>query len=162
MTAGLWMRLAGDGRRIATGLVAGGLVAVALGYIWGLWFPINKNLWTSSYTLFTAGLGALLFAACYVLFDLAGGRRAAYPLVVLGSNAIALYVLSGLLSHLLGTVKMTRASSEPVTLKAWLYAHGFAPFASPMNASLLYATANLAIMYAILWVMHRRGVFLKV
>jgi predicted acyltransferase len=162
MMAGLWMRLAGDLRRVAAGLAAGGLAAVAVGYLWGFIFPINKNLWTSSYTLFTGGLASLLFAACYAVIDVAGWRRAAYPLVVLGSNAIALYVLSGLLSHLLGSLRVNGASGEPVTLKTMIYSRVFAPVASPVNASLLFAVANLVVMFVVLWGMYKRGVFLKV
>jgi predicted acyltransferase len=162
MIAGVWIRLAGEARRVAVGLLVGGLAATALGYLWGFWFPINKNLWTSSYSLFTAGLGALLFAGCYWVIDVAGWRRPAHPLVVLGTNAIALYVLSGLLAHLLVAVRVGGSQGEAGSLKSWIYSRAFAPMASPMNASLLFALANLAVMYAILWVMYKRGVFLKV
>jgi predicted acyltransferase len=162
LLAGVWIRTAGNGRRVVTGLAVGGAVAVAVALAWDRALPINKNLWTSSYALFTAGLGALLFAACYGTIDLAGWRRAAHPFVVLGSNAIALYVLSGILADLTLSLTVRGSGGEPVTLKAWLYERCFAPLASPVNASLIYALANLAVLYVVLLVMYRRGVFLKV
>jgi predicted acyltransferase len=85
-----------------------------------------------------------------------------YPLVVLGTNAIALFVISGLLTKTLLYVKVMGAAGKPVALSAWIYQRYFVPLASPMNASLLYALANLVLLYAVLWVMYKRGIFLKV
>ena len=162
LLAGVWIRTAGNGRRVVAGLAAGGAAAVALALAWDHLLPINKNLWTSSYAVFTAGLGALLFAACYGTIDLAGWRRWAHPLVVLGSNAIALYVLAGVLAALTLSLTVGGPGGAPITLKTWIYNRCFAPLGSPVNASLLYALSNLAVLYVVLWVMYRRGVFLKV
>ena len=84
------------------------------------------------------------------------------PFIVLGTNAIALYVLSGLLAKSLGLIRLAGADGKAVSLKSVIYQNLFVPFASPVNASLLYALANLAVLYAVLWVMYKRGVFLKV
>jgi predicted acyltransferase len=161
LLAGLWMRNGGSGRRVVIGLVAGGVGATLLGLAWSTLFPLNKALWTSSYTLYTAGLAALLLALCYGTIDVAGWRRWAHPLVVLGSNAIALYVLSGLLATLLDLITVT-AGDAKLSVKSWMYRHLFAPLASPTDASLLFALAFLAVMYVVLWGMYRRGLFLKV
>jgi len=144
------------------GLVVGGLVATLVGLAWSTVFPLNKSLWTSSYAVFTAGLAALLFAACYATIDLAGWRRWAHPFVVLGTNAIALFVLSGMIGRLLGVIKIAGPGGESLPLQHVIYERWFVPLASPMNASLLFALANLAVLYVILWVMYRRGIFLKV
>ena len=163
LLAGLWLRHSrADGRRLVTGLVVGGLVATVVALAWSTVFPLNKSLWTSSYAVFTAGLGALLFAFCYATIDLAGWRRWAHPFVVLGTNAIALFVLSGLVARLLGIIKVTGPDGGQMSLQSLIYRQFFVPLASPMNASLLFALANLAVLYIVLWVMYRRGIFLKV
>ncbi|HEX7778285.1 MAG TPA: heparan-alpha-glucosaminide N-acetyltransferase domain-containing protein, partial [Vicinamibacterales bacterium] len=65
-------------------LVISGVALAAAGWIWGLTFPINKNLWTSSYVLFTSGLASLLLAFCYWIVDLRQQRSLARPFVVMG------------------------------------------------------------------------------
>ena len=64
-----------------------------MGGLWDLVFPINKNLWSSSFVLWTAGWSLLLLALFHATIDLGGLRRAAFPLVVLGSNALTAYLL---------------------------------------------------------------------
>lgn len=159
---GIWFRGAGSLGRRAAGLAIGGAVAAAVGWAWGLVFPLNKNLWTSSYAVYTAGLGAMFLAACVWLVDMRGWRRAAYPFVVLGTNAITLFVLSGMIAKTLGYVKFAQPDGTTQTLKGVIYQGLFVPLASPINASLLFALANLVVLYAVLWVMYKRGIFLKV
>lgn len=160
--AGLWFRTAGPLPRRAAGLAAGGAVGAVAGLAWSLVFPLNKSLWTSSYAVFTAGLGALLLAACVWVVDVRGWRRLAHPFVVLGTNAIALFVLSGMLAKTLAYVKVTGADGVTRSLKGLIYQSWFVPLASPVNASLLFALANLVVLYGVLWVMYKRGIFLKV
>jgi predicted acyltransferase len=162
LLAGLWLRAAGSPQRVLTGLVAGGTLATLGGLAWSVVFPLNKALWTSSYALFTAGLGALLFAFCYGTIDVLRSQRWARPFVVLGSNAIALYVLSGMLAETLIYTKWTGADGQAVSLQGWLYRNVFLSIASPVNASLLFALAHLAVLYVVLLWMYKRGIFLKV
>ena len=77
--------------------------------------------------------------------------------VVLGTNAILLYVLSSLIARLLDVVNI-----GGVTVKVRLYDGWFAPIASPNNASLLFAIANLALLFIVLLPLYRRRIFLKV
>lgn len=163
LLAGVWMRAsAGEPARLARGLALGGLVAAVAGGLWALQFPMIKNIWTSSYALFTAGVAALVLAASYWVLDVCGWRAWARPLVVLGVNAITLFVVSGLVAKLLLVVKVGGQDGQSVALKTWLYRAWFEPWASPVNASLAFAVANLALLYALLAWMYRRGVFLKV
>jgi predicted acyltransferase len=76
---------------LLTGL---GLASLAAGWIWAEWlgFPIIKHIWTSSMTLWAAGWSYLLLALFYWLIDVRGWRRWAFPLVVIGMNAIVIYV----------------------------------------------------------------------
>jgi predicted acyltransferase len=150
-----------DDRKL-TLLALGGAAALIAGICWGVVFPINKSLWTSSYALFTAGFGTLLLAACYWAIDVKGSTRWTKPFVVLGSNAITLFMASGLLVKTLGLIRISTGDGSDVAVSRWVYLHAFVPLASPKNASLLYAMANLAVLYGLLAWMYRRRLFLRV
>jgi predicted acyltransferase len=158
---GVWITSAATQSRKTTGLVAAGVAGVLLGYAWNVVFPINKALWTSSYVALTAGLALLLLALCYWLIDVRGWRGWTKPFIILGSNAITLYVLSGLLVDTLSIIDVGGAD-KPVSASTWIYTHLFAPLASPYNASLLYAFAHLAVLFVVLAWMYRRRMFLRV
>src|SRR5690606_7045340 len=79
-------------------LMSLGLLSLALGYLWSLDFPINKNLWSSSFVLVTSGLAALVLGAVYFLVDILGRRKGAFVGIIFGANAISVYVLADLLS----------------------------------------------------------------
>jgi predicted acyltransferase len=160
--AGLALSSPAAGGRKAAWLAIGGAVAMAVGLCWGVVFPINKSLWTSSYAVFTAGFGALLLAACYWVIDVKGWKRWTSPFVILGSNAITLFVASGLLVKTLLLIRVSTGDGKDIAVSAWAYRHAFVPLASPKNASLLYALANLVILYALLAWMYRRRLFLRV
>jgi predicted acyltransferase len=160
--AGFWLRApVTDGQRIVV-LAAAGVAGMAVGLAWDLAFPINKNLWTSSYAWFTGGAGAFGLALCYYVVDVRRSRWWTKPFVVLGVNAIALFMLSGISAKLLLLVKVVGRAGKPVSLYATVYRRVFEPMASPYNASLLFALAYLAALYVILWAMYRRRIFLKV
>jgi predicted acyltransferase len=159
--AGLWLGSSQGDTRKAAMLAAAGVAGMAAGYAWHPWFPINKNIWTSSYVLFTAGAASLLLALCYWAIDIKGWRGWTRPFVILGSNAITLFVASGLLVKTLGLIRVDDAGG-PISIARYAYLHYFAPLAAPKNASLLYALANLAVMFALLAWMHRRRIFLRV
>ena len=126
------------------------------------WMPINKNLWTSSFTLFTAGAAAMIFAGFYWLIEVRGYRRWATPLIIYGSNAIVIFVLAGLLGRLLGVISWVGPTGAVVTLKGWIYATAFAPYATPVNASLLFAVAFVLLHLLIAGLLWRRQWFVRI
>ena len=138
----------------------GGVLLIA-GLICDIWLPINKKLWTSSFSLFMAGLDFQLFAAFVWLVDGMGYKRVVRPLVILGMNAIAVYLASEFLDEALSAVHWT-AGDHAITLREWIYDGVFAPLASPINASLLFALAYTLLMFAISYTLYRRGWFLRV
>jgi predicted acyltransferase len=159
--AGLWMRSPAAPAKKIWALAGAGLVLFVAGEIWGASFPINKSLWTSSYVLVTAGAAALLLAAFMYVIDVRGYTRWNRPLVVLGSNALTLFVLSGLVAKLMILIKVTRADGEVASLQGLVYERGFAWMGAPKNASLLFSLAFLGIMYGVLYALYRRRIFLK-
>jgi predicted acyltransferase len=129
-----------------------GLALLAAGLVCDQWLPINKKLWTTSFALFMAGLDFVLLAGFAWIVDGLGWRKAVRPFVILGMNAIAIYMVSELLDSILWMLHW----------RAPIYRTVFAPLASPINASLLYAIGYTLVMFLISWVMYKRGVFLKV
>jgi predicted acyltransferase len=161
VVAGLLLTSDREATQKVTILVSAGVAVTVTGELLGLTFPINKNLWTSSYVLFTSGLAAILLALCYWLVDLRQYRRFARPFIVMGVNALVLFVVSGWLVKTLLLVKVTEPTGQAVTLYRWIYAHVFEPLASPKNASLMFAVAALLVLYAMLEVMYRRRWFVR-
>jgi predicted acyltransferase len=157
--AGHWIRSDRPGRRVAAGLAIGGLAATGAGWLWGLAFPINKSLWTSSYALFMAGLAALALAACYWSIEVRGRRAWTAPFVVLGVTALPLFFLSSFMARLLILV---RVGPDGPRLQAWLFDHLFAPWLPPVDASLAYALAYVLLWWGLMWALHRSGVRLRV
>jgi predicted acyltransferase len=188
---GLWLRrspipearrldgLLGDstGHQISTlvVLVGSGLLSLTLGLIWSPFFPINKNLWTSSYVLFAAGLSLLLLALFYWLIDIRRlnenrtGKWLLWPWLVFGSNAITAYVLSDLIVETAAAIKIPVAAqsgaaavAKPVTVWLWTYQHVFARHGSTNVTSLAFALAFVAVCFVPNWLLWHRKIFLKI
>lgn len=158
IVAGLRLRIGEPAGRKAAVLAACGVLAMAIGYAWHPFFPINKNLWTSSFVFFTAGGAAVVLA---LLYRMPLPPPLARPFVILGTNAIALFAASALLVKTMNLITIAGAEGRPVTMSRWIYTHGFVPFAPPKIASLGYAVANLVILFALLAWMYRRRIFLR-
>lgn len=150
--AGHILRLRRELSERTTWLFLAGNLLIAAGLIANIWLPINKKLWTSSFSLFMAGLDFVVFAICVWLVDGLGVRRAFKPLVIIGMNAITVYMASELLYEFLSATHLQGPLFEGV----------FRPLASPYNASLLYALAYTALMWLLAYAMYRRGWFWKV
>ena len=159
--AGRWLRSERSPEQKTVGMLAGGAAGVLLGLAWGTVFPINKNLWTSSYVVFTAGMALLVLAACYWLVDVKGRRRWAFPFVLFGVNAIAAFFLSGIMARLLTLAKWNGPAGS-VTLKGWIHEHAFASWLSPLDASLAFALCFVLFWAGVMWVFYRKQVFIKV
>ncbi len=143
-------------------LALAGAVAAGVGLIWGLVFPINKNLWTSSYAVFTAGAAALVLALCFWLIEVRGWRAWTRPFVVFGVNPIVAFVGSAMLSRLLYTTIRVPYEGATVPLQQAIHRSLFASWLPPKPASLAFALAMVALWWAVLALLDRRGVRLKV
>jgi len=150
--AGHLLRLKRSLRERMLWFFAVGIVLLAAGLLWNSWMPINKKIWTDSFCLFMAGLDFVVYAAFAWVVDGFGWRKALKPFVILGMNAIVIYMLSEFAAEILDVFRWKR----------FLYRTLFAPLASPPNASLLYSLAFVAAMYVAAWVMYRRGWFVRV
>ncbi len=146
---GEWLLSTRSPKQKAIRMFVLGLAGLFVGELWGIWFPINKNLWTSSYVLFTAGFGMVCLSICYWATDIKLWRGWwMKPFVIFGSNAIAAYVVSEVLGGTFGW-------------KEYIFQHTFALIGSPGLASLLFSLAIVGVCFLpICWMYHKR-IFLK-
>jgi predicted acyltransferase len=160
--AGEWLRSQRKGRRKALGLVIAGVALMLAGHLLHPYFPINKNLWTSTFVLFTGGFAMLLLALCYWLVDLRGWREWATPFLVFGRNAILAYALAAIVSETSIDFEFLGSGGRAQTLHGWLYDKFFIPHANPANASLAFAVFFVILILAPLYPLYRRKVFVRI
>lgn len=131
-------------------LFVGGFVAFAVGTAWGWVFPLNKNLWSSSFVLYTSGLAAMTFAFCYVVMEMCGRIKWAQFGVIFGSNAITAYVLGSILPSLLPSVNQ------------WFNKTFTEQAGNPQLISLLWALGICVLCYIPIYVLYRKRIFIKI
>lgn len=161
MIAGAMLRVNRPLSERVTWLFVLGNVLLASGLFCDMWLPINKKLWTSSFCLFMAGLDFVVFAIFVWFVDGLGYRRMLKPFLIMGMNAITVYVVSELLAVALNAIRWGVGDTS-ISLQQWLHLCAFAPIASPYNASLLYAIAFTLLIYLVAYALYRRKWFLKV
>lgn len=139
-----------------------GILAVILGLIWDLCFPINKALWTSSFVLYAGGLATIGLALCYWLIDVQGYKKGTTPFVVYGVNAITVFFLSGLIPRILSMIMVTMPDGTPVNSRIWMYETFYTPYFTPINSSLAGAVTFILIWLLILWIMFKKDIIVKI
>jgi predicted acyltransferase len=167
---GLWLRTGRAAKAKAMGMLGAAMASLALGYLWSPEFPLNKNMWTSSYVLVAAGYSLLLLALCYWAVEVMNWRKGwTYVWLVFGSNAITAYMISELGGDLLGSVKRPAAGgitiSPDIHLAAWepgFFESTFAHISNPHWAAFAYSVTFTTLCFIPVWVMYRKKIFLKV
>ena len=140
------------------GLFAAGSLLMLGGIVWSIFFPINKNLWTSSYVLFTGGFACVVLATCIWIIDVHEVRGWTKPFVIYGVNPLVAFVGAGLMAR---TTDSLIKIGGKVSLHQWTYAHWFQPYFPDKLASLLWALCFVALWLAILWLLHRRNIVVR-
>lgn len=123
-----------------------GVAGLAIGLIWGIWHPIVKKLWTSSFVLFMSGICFILLAAFYWILDVKEYRKWAFPFKVIGMNAIGAYVAFHVLSF--------SSISNSILF-------GFKQYVGNYY-EVITAIGGFSILYLILWYMNKNNTFIKV
>ncbi len=162
MLTALWLRTRRSLSAQTIGLAAATVVSLALGYLWALWFPLNKNLWTSSYVLVAGGYSLALLTLVFWAVELKGWRTGwTWIWLVFGSNAIAAYMFSELLPEALSTLHFTAAGTQTNVLK-FLRDYVFAYIPDPGWAAFAYSITFTAVCFIPVWLLYRKRIFLKV
>ncbi|HEV2425693.1 MAG TPA: heparan-alpha-glucosaminide N-acetyltransferase domain-containing protein [Terriglobia bacterium] len=160
---GGWLRSNASARRKVIWMLVWGVAGIAAGKFFGIWFPINKKLWTSPYVLFTGGAGLLGLAVCYWALDMRTWRgRWTIPALVFGMNSIVAYAFSEILSKILDAWPVRVASGEAISAQQFIYRHFFAPLAGAPKASLIYSLAFVVVCWIFAWLLYRKRVFVKI
>jgi predicted acyltransferase len=159
---GEWIVSDRSNQQKVRGLLVASVVALMVGSLWDLLFPINKNLWTSSYVVFMAGMAGLIFCFFYWAIDLRGWKAWSKPFVVYGMNAIAVFVASGLLTKTLVRWRVPVEGGETTSMYSWIYTNVFASWLGPLNGSLAFAISYILFWLAIIWILYWRRIFIKI
>jgi len=161
--AGRWIGLRDKSllERIS-GLFAAGAIGMMVGLMWNWAFPINKNLWTSSYVIFTAGMACVALATVMWIVDYTNVRWWTKPFVVFGVNPIVAFVGSGVMARLIYTLWHVNYQGKSVVIQNAIYQIVFLPWLPPRVASLAFAIAFVLLWYGILLVLYKRNIILKV
>jgi predicted acyltransferase len=152
-----------DVRKLIAGMVLSGILGILSGEILNRWFPINKNLWTSSFVLFSGGLALLFLCLLYWIVEVKRWRGVwTMPILVFGMNAIAGFVADSLIYG--PGYTFTARGPTGTTMnwheaaQAWLETAGL----GTANASLAYSLVAVAICWSLLWLLWRKKIFLKI
>ncbi len=168
--AGQWLRTRKTVPAKAVGLAAAAVACLGLGYLWSIWFPLNKNMWTSSFVLVTAGWSLALLTLVFWMVEQKGWRKGwTWVWLVFGSNAIVAYMFSELLASALWAVRFTPSGGLAFTprehlmpLLPYLFDHTFAHIPDRGWAAFAYSASFTAICFVPVWVLYRKRIFVKV
>ena len=159
---GQWLMTSLPERRKVAGMLCAGLVLLIAGYILDLWLPINKSIWTSTFSIFMAGMALVCLAFFHWLIDIADFARWAKPFIIFGLNPITVYVLSGVFDTALRILNLPTAIAQDIDCQSFLFNSLCTPIAKSETASLLYALLILLLMFLIAWLMWRKHIFIKI
>jgi predicted acyltransferase len=138
-----------------------GFVLIILGYVWSWIFPINKNIWTSSYALFTGGQAMCIFGLSYWYLDVKEKQKFTSWGVAFGLNAITVFFLSGIIARIFSMITFEFGETT-YSLKGWIYEVLLKSFASPINASLLHAIIWIFLFWGLAHWMKKKNIIIKV
>lgn len=150
--AGMYLKSERKPRVKALNLFFFGILALCIGFVWNFCFPINKNLWTSSYIAVTGGMAFILLAAFFYVIDVKGRIAWAKPFSILGLNALFVYVLS----------EIVNLALIHISLKSRIYGGLFASWAGPLHGSFIYALAFLAFCWAVAAILYWKKIRIKI
>jgi predicted acyltransferase len=159
--SGDWLRSSKTIIQKTEGIFIAGILFTLSGLLLHPFFPINKQLWTSTYVLLTAGLALLLLGVCCFLMDWMRIRKWAAPFLILGTNAIAVYVGSTLMVKLMALIKVS-AGGKALPLRAYIYSKLLAPWAGAYIGSLIYPLLLILLWIGIMIPLYRKKIFIKI
>ena len=136
------------GLKKAVIIIGAGIISLLLGILWGTFFPVNKNLWTSSFVLYAGGWSLMLLGLFYLVIDVWRIKKWAFFFVVIGMNSITIYVLQ----HRILRFDMIRD----------FFLEGIYDLSPAMVQPFISALGYIAVVWIFLWFLWRKRIFLKV
>ena len=133
-----------------------------MGQVWNIFFPINKQLWTSSFVLLSGGWSLLALGICYFLVEIKRWKRGwTYPWLVFGSNAIVAYMISELLASTLFSIHV-ESNGRLLNLQDAIYSKIFFSILTPAFGSLVYSLLYVLICMVPVAILYRKKIIVKI
>lgn len=159
---GLWLRSKRTVSAKTAGLAVASVVSLAAGYLWSLEFPLNKNMWTSSFVLVAGGYSLALLTLCFWTIEMRGWSKGwTWPWLIFGSNAIAAYMFSELMPGIFGLMRF-QADGKMTEPLPWVFNHVFAHIPDPGWAAFGFSFSFMAFCFIPVWILYKKKIFLKV
>jgi predicted acyltransferase len=166
---GQYIQQKGKSYEMLSNLFIAGIVLVLTGYCWDMVMPINKKIWTSSYTIYTTGLAIITLGTLIYLIEFKEVKGAWSKFFdVFGKNPLFIFVLSGFLPRLLALARINDhldAKGKPVYISAfgWFYEHVCKNITNDLRVgSLVYALTMIAFYWLIVYWMDKKKIYVKV
>jgi predicted acyltransferase len=134
-----------------------GAVLIFGAFVWDLYFPINKKIWTSSYVLLTVGIDVMILSVLIYVIDMYNRRDWTYFFVVFGRNPLFIYMMAGLIVQFMWMIPVGDKN-----LQSWLYKNVFGSFAAPVHASFLFAISYMLFNWLIGLALDKRKIYIRV
>lgn len=131
-----------------------GTILSILGYLVSLHFPVNKNIWSSSFVLVTAGFASLALASLIFVVDELNRTKIAQIGIIFGSNAITIYVLAQLISYFFYGMPIGQKSLNQHFVSLFIGS-------APKLASLFYSAFYLSLIFIPAYILHKKKIFIK-
>lgn len=138
-----------------------GSIFLLLGWVWDFSFPINKNLWTSSFVLWSSGLALITFAFCFLIVDILNYTKWALPLKIFGMNALFAFTFHVILLKLQFAFYFHLSDGTSGNLKTKITDSLFGMYSNP-NAALLYSLIFLFLNFLVVSYLYKRKIFIKI
>ena len=157
---GDYIQKKGKNFEMLSGLFVAGVAMLVTGFCWDMIFPINKKIWTSSYTVYTSGLAIITIATMIYMIEFKNAKGWLSKFFdVFGKNALFVFALSAFLPRTLGLIKL----GDGVNPWNWLYKKVLIHIPGvPENGSLAYALCVITFMWFICWWMDKKKIYVKV
>lgn len=155
--AGDYLRRQGNSYEAVAKLMIAGCVVLFSAFVWDLWFPINKKIWTSSFALLTIGLDLLILPILIYVIELQHSRRWTKFFVVFGRNPLFIYMLADVV---LTTMYLLTVNDK--NMVAWLHADVLGSFSGPVLASFLFALLYMLFNWSVGYILDRKRIYIKV
>ncbi|MEX2233270.1 MAG: DUF5009 domain-containing protein, partial [Cyclobacteriaceae bacterium] len=155
--AGDYIRRNGNSYETIAKLMIAGALLVLGAFIWDMWFPINKKIWTSSFVLLTVGLDLLILSVLIYIIEIYNRQQWTFFFVVFGRNPLFIYLLADVLITIMGMIRV-----GDTNLQQWLYRDLFGSIAGPVLASFLFAVFFMLLNWTVGYFLDKKGIYIKV
>ena len=138
-----------------------GAGSTGLGYLWGMFFPINKALWTSSYVLYSAGLAIILLSVIYLIADVLKFKIWGTFFVIFGTNALFTFTLGEIWTKMMLYVIKILSGGTKISFYTWFYEKVCVLVTGNLNGSLMFAIIQMLLLWSVALLLYRKKLMIR-